>query len=460
MGYLLMMLWMLGAMAGGVLADADPVDEMPVPVMIEEAEVRFTAEGAYVLSMAGALGTGCEYPVIIEQEFASGVLYVDVYQMIPVDVFCPMVLVPYSDTIKLDVVAGTTAVVVNDDQWTVDLPAAQVAEADVERVFSTVELVEAPDADGILRFSGFHPDGCDVDVRVVADVLAEDWVVVDVFRDVPFGIACTMDIPPFSAEIDLNDLLWDDPESGLFAALEPDALRLIEVNEIALLWSESAAAWQTAEREAPLVLTVDDQPDAPALVASLLFDANCDDVPVRWWTRPALALDTFDVAVYRVLPDDADCDDDPLTVRARIDFPDDLPPGRYDYRFVIGAGAGLDEGEALTGDLVVPRPRPPQVDPATRSLHVLEGITVTVSADRDVIVFVDGYIPDGCETEVIVDVARDDSHLDVTIYRMIPAGVACPMVIVPFSKSVDLGQLEAGDYTLTINGEDLTFSVD
>ncbi|TVR19979.1 MAG: hypothetical protein EA396_11575 [Anaerolineaceae bacterium] len=459
MRYFLIILALLGVMVGGVLADTDSADELPVPVMIETADVRLTAEGEYVLVIDGVLGTGCDYPVNVQQVIESGVLYVDVYQMMPVDIFCPMVIVPYNDAIKLDVVRGVTAIIVNDE-LTFDLPAAQSAEPDAERIFSTVERVEVPDADGVLRFSGFHPDGCDVDVQIVGHMLAEDWLVVDVFRDVPFGIACTMNIPPFSAEIDLDDLLWDDPDAEEPVALDADALRLIEVNDIALLWSADAAEWQTAEREVPLILTVDAETDAPALVVSMLFDATCDDVPVRWWTRPALAPDTFDVAVYRVLANDADCDDDPLTVRARVEFSDDLPPGRYDYRFVIGAGAGLDDGEALTGDLLVPRPRPPQVDLSTRSPHVLEGITVTVSADRTVILFVDGYIPDGCETEAIVDVAQEDRHFDVTIYRVIPAGVACPMVIVPFSKSVDLGQLEAGDYTLTINGEDLTFRVD
>ena len=54
------------------------------------------------LHVTGEHGDGCELPVVIEQEYDGNTITVNIYRELPGDVFCPMMLQPYEDTIQLD----------------------------------------------------------------------------------------------------------------------------------------------------------------------------------------------------------------------------------------------------------------------------------------------------------------------------------------------------------------------
>ena len=63
-----------------------------------------------------------------------------------------------------------------------------------------------------------------------------------------------------------------------------------------------------------------------------------------------------------------------------------------------------------------------------------------------------GEHPDGCEYPVIVNQTRRGNTVDVEVYREVPADVICPMILKPYSDTINLeGDYEAGDYTINVN---------
>jgi hypothetical protein len=54
------------------------------------------------LHVRGEHPDGCELPVIVEQMRSGNEITVMIYRELPPDVFCPMILQPYEDTIQLD----------------------------------------------------------------------------------------------------------------------------------------------------------------------------------------------------------------------------------------------------------------------------------------------------------------------------------------------------------------------
>ena len=54
------------------------------------------------LEVEGEHPDGCEYPVIVGQTRRGNIVDIEVYREVPADVFCPMILKPYSDTIRVE----------------------------------------------------------------------------------------------------------------------------------------------------------------------------------------------------------------------------------------------------------------------------------------------------------------------------------------------------------------------
>src|SRR5690606_979324 len=54
------------------------------------------------LHITGEQPDGCDFPVIVEQVREGNTVTVSVYREVPLTVMCPMMLVPYDDTIRLD----------------------------------------------------------------------------------------------------------------------------------------------------------------------------------------------------------------------------------------------------------------------------------------------------------------------------------------------------------------------
>lgn len=63
-----------------------------------------------------------------------------------------------------------------------------------------------------------------------------------------------------------------------------------------------------------------------------------------------------------------------------------------------------------------------------------------------------GEHPDGCDYPVIVNQTRRGNTVDVEVYREVPADVVCPMILQPYSDTINLdGDYEAGNYTINVN---------
>lgn len=93
--------------------NAIPIDELEMPEMSAIDKVLTNILGVTVkitksestrvsLDVQGEHPDGCDLPVIVKQARQENSVTVEVYREVPVDVFCPMILQPYQDTIQLE----------------------------------------------------------------------------------------------------------------------------------------------------------------------------------------------------------------------------------------------------------------------------------------------------------------------------------------------------------------------
>jgi hypothetical protein len=75
------------------------------------------------LVITGFQPEGCEFPVIVEQQRAENTVNVHIYREVPADVMCPMVIIPYEETVVLDggFEFGTFTIQVNEFTVEIDL---------------------------------------------------------------------------------------------------------------------------------------------------------------------------------------------------------------------------------------------------------------------------------------------------------------------------------------------------
>jgi len=72
---------------------------------------------------------------------------------------------------------------------------------------------------------------------------------------------------------------------------------------------------------------------------------------------------------------------------------------------------------------------------------------------------VSAIIPDSCTKAREPEISRDGSTITVTIIGERPEGVACAQVISSYDKSIPLGTLDPGRYTLHVNNVTKDFEV-
>ena len=73
---------------------------------------------------------------------------------------------------------------------------------------------------------------------------------------------------------------------------------------------------------------------------------------------------------------------------------------------------------------------------------------------------VEGEHPDGCDYPVLVDQSRDGNHVQVEVYREVPADVFCPMILQPYQGTVEIaGNFAAGEYTVQVNSHSQTVKI-
>ncbi len=99
------------------------------------------------------------------------------------------------------------------------------------------------------------------------------------------------------------------------------------------------------------------------------------------------------------------------------------------------------------------------------SLAIVENINVQVleeSVPVQVQVTATGYFSDGCQQIEQVDVMRTDNLFTVTMTTTSPPPeIACPTVLIPFEKTInlDVKDLQTGTYTVDVNGKSATFEL-
>jgi hypothetical protein len=116
----------------------------------------------------------------------------------------------------------------------------------------------------------------------------------------------------------------------------------------------------------------------------------------------------------------------------------------------------------------VPLPTPAASEPAGGGViygqAVVEEIEILIleSFPVQVNVVVRGYLPDGCTEIDEIQQERTGQTFQVTITTVRPADAVCTEAIVPFEQVIglDVAGLEAGTYTVDVNGIADTFTLD
>ena len=73
-----------------------------VSTLIDSVSVDVQAGGTVRLQVSGNHPDGCDYPVQITQNRNANNLSIEIYREIPMEVGCPMMMTPYSETITVD----------------------------------------------------------------------------------------------------------------------------------------------------------------------------------------------------------------------------------------------------------------------------------------------------------------------------------------------------------------------
>jgi hypothetical protein len=88
------------------------------PTIIDDVQGRVleSLPARIVLEVSGSQPDGCEYPVIVTQRRDGNTVTVEIYRVASAAAMCPMMLVPYNESIYLDgmFAPGTYTIHVND----------------------------------------------------------------------------------------------------------------------------------------------------------------------------------------------------------------------------------------------------------------------------------------------------------------------------------------------------------
>lgn len=109
---------------------------------------------------------------------------------------------------------------------------------------------------------------------------------------------------------------------------------------------------------------------------------------------------------------------------------------------------------AMTSTPQITQPGLAQVDEV--QIMILESFPVQVQA------LIKGHLPDGCTELDQIQHARQEQRFQITLTTTRPAGVPCTDALVPFEETValDVLGLKAGEYTVSANGVEASFTLD
>jgi hypothetical protein len=438
------------------IVSAQEAAEVPVPITVEGAEMAGIENGTYLLHVVGSLGTGCDLPVMIDQHVDDDTLYVDIYQSVPVDLFCTLMLIPYDEIIPLHSDEPFDQVVVND------LPIGFIASSaptpetvEPTKVFHQIESVGLGGPTSI-RVTGFQTDSCQFPV-MIDQSFNDGWFTIEIYRYIPPNVRCAGEMIPFSETISLEAL-------ELLADMEPQAgvEWTLEVNDYLAIWTPFAGAsddngtpvailipttLQPAERDpmtidsATVTTTFTETGSQLALNVSGSHPDGCLR-PVT--ARQMLDGDTIMIQIYRASPIDVAtiCPAMFIYFNERIPIDLDLAPGTYNY-----------DVNGVTGVLTVGMEG--QESLMNRVPHIINDVSVRLddtTTPPSVTLDVSGFVPDGCEAQTHIDIRSEDDETTVEIYREIPPGVDCPEIAMEYNQSISLGEIPPETRTITVNG--------
>ncbi|MFZ4816153.1 MAG: hypothetical protein ACOYL5_16590 [Phototrophicaceae bacterium] len=80
------------------------IQGVPVQISRVVAVLRRTEVGTGItLRLYGTIPDGCDIPVSVDQRLTEdGDIVLNVYRVLPEDVYCPMVILPFEDIVRLD----------------------------------------------------------------------------------------------------------------------------------------------------------------------------------------------------------------------------------------------------------------------------------------------------------------------------------------------------------------------
>ncbi len=84
------------------MPEMSPIDKVLTNILGVTVKIEKSQTARVSLDVQGEHPDGCDFPVIVKQARQGNSVTVEVYREVPADVFCPMILQPYQDTIQLN----------------------------------------------------------------------------------------------------------------------------------------------------------------------------------------------------------------------------------------------------------------------------------------------------------------------------------------------------------------------
>ena len=184
----------------------------------------------------------------------------------------------------------------------------------------------------------------------------------------------------------------------------------------------------------PLVNPTDDEADAYYALTMLgSYGVGCD-LPIVASVREL--TDTTVVGIYTPIAEDVVCPSILVSLNETVRVPATL----------------LDEATVIAvNDYMIVNELETQTMRDNKVMTHIQSVSIDV-VDGKISLDVSGEHPDGCNFPVQVDQSRDGNTVTVEIYRNVPTDVMCPMVLSPYSATIQLdGLFESGSYDIRVN---------
>ncbi|MEQ8676938.1 MAG: hypothetical protein RLP44_07810 [Aggregatilineales bacterium] len=431
-------------------------DLIRYPVEVEAIEIVAVENGQVSIQVTGTETLSCDMPMQIVQTYddSTNTLTVEIYEEATAAVACPRMIVRYDEILPLEIPADVTELIVDVNGLVISINLDEyeaISPALPENGFAypRIDDVSIATVDGQLELtvSGVEFFNCGFDLIETQDVSQIDWLRVELYREIPPNVRCAGEEQPFTLTIPVDPAFNPDPSIPTLVAVT----YVVEVNDFIaeLVFTADDSGEFTPElipttRELfPIEnvrVTVNED---KTLTVNIIAQAP-DGCEIPFVTRQVQG-DVLAIQVYRpALTEVRAC---PLILITHdIDFTVELPDGMDagTYEVIVNDV----RSEFTIGDGIMDNaPAPGQI------LAVVETVDVAIleSFPPQLTITVTGYHPDGCDYPVQVETTIDGDTITVRIFREVPADVMCPMNIVPFEETYNLGAVDPNTYTLHVN---------